>query len=209
MNDSTMQAAVGAVRPFAGNILRATCAGGRPRQTLSQPQNGIATLRFSARDRRVVRRGGHDLDVQAIEASVCTHPDVGAAAVVARPDLYAGELPVLHVEFRAGGYQSRKGLLLFLSDRLQEKRAWPVDVRISLGLPRLPDTAAVYRPALQLWEAERCVREVARATAMGLSAITINPISGDHAVAKIDVVSGDVKLFRRALERYSISMELD
>lgn len=64
--------------------------------------DGDGQLVLSGRSKDVIVRGGHNIDPATIEQTALGHPAVRQAAAVGRPDLYAGEVPVLYLVVEDG-----------------------------------------------------------------------------------------------------------
>jgi 2,3-dihydroxybenzoate-AMP ligase len=60
------------------------------------------SLVVEGRSKDQINRGGEKIAAPEVEAQLCTHPDVEAAAVVAMPDAYLGERSCAFVVARAG-----------------------------------------------------------------------------------------------------------
>jgi fatty-acyl-CoA synthase len=112
-------------------------------------------LWITGRAKDIVIRGGHNIDPQPLEELLFRHPAVALAAVVGRPDAYAGEVPVAFVQLRAGASATVAELLAYLREHTPERAAVPVDV---LFIDPMPLTAVgkVFKPQLR-WEAARRV----------------------------------------------------
>ena len=112
-------------------------------------------LFITGRSKDLIIRGGHNIDPGIIEEAMVEHPEVELAAAVARPDLYAGELPVLYVQLNPGAKATPDELLSFLTDRISERPALPKEIII---IPAIPVTAIgkIFKPQLK-WEQARKV----------------------------------------------------
>mgnify|MGYP002780513656 CR=1 FL=1 len=127
--------------------------------------DGEGWLFVTGRTKDVIIRGGHNIDPAMIEEIADRHPDVVQAAAVGRPDVRAGEVPVLFVTLRDGTEASCDEVLQFVHRNISEAPAKPVAI---YGIPEMPKTAIgkLYRPALR----QRALR--------------------DHFVASIETVCG-------------------
>ncbi|GGN99827.1 acyl-CoA synthetase [Nocardia rhizosphaerihabitans] len=85
--------------------------------------DGFVTLSGRARD--VIIRGGHNIDARLVEESLLTHPDIEAAAVVARPDSHSGEVPAAYVVLRAGAVAQSTELIAWAATHAPEPAAAP------------------------------------------------------------------------------------
>jgi len=92
-------------------------------------------LRLAGRARERYVRGGYNVHPMEVEGVLAEHPDVGAVAVVARPDPVMGEVGVAVVVARPGrgapGLESLRG---YASDRLARYKL-PEDVMVLDALP--------------------------------------------------------------------------
>jgi len=88
----------------------------------------------TGRAKDIIIRGGHNIDPSAVEAVLLAHPAVVDAAVVGRPDQYAGEVPVAFVVVRdpsVGADEIRR----WAEKRVPERASIPKDVTIVDALP--------------------------------------------------------------------------
>ncbi|WP_262462444.1 AMP-binding protein [Alloalcanivorax balearicus] len=96
-------------------------------------------LRIVGRTKEVIIRSGHNIDPQMLEQVAEEHPAVLEAAVVAMPDQYAGELPVLYVTLRAGADErSVESIDAFVRDRIAVPQARPRHVFVLPSMPVTP-----------------------------------------------------------------------
>lgn len=121
--------------------------------------NDAGELFICGRAKDVIIRSGHNIDPATIEATLLSHPAVGAAAAVAQPDTYAGEVPVAYVVLRPGARTTPSELLAFASLEIAERPALPKAIRL---LDALPMTAVgkVYLPGLRLDAMEAAARDL-------------------------------------------------
>lgn len=98
--------------------------------------DGFVHLRGRAKD--LVIRGGHNIDPATIEDALLAHPQVTGAAAVGRPDVHAGEVPVVYVTLTHPDAASAEDLRAWAADRVPERAAAPKLVTI---VPELPLTA--------------------------------------------------------------------
>ena len=78
--------------------------------------DGYVQVRDRLKD--VIISGGENISSVEVEAVIYRHPDVQAAAVVARPDPKWGEVPRAYVELREGATADAEGLIAFCRERL-------------------------------------------------------------------------------------------
>lgn len=93
---------------------------------------------ITGRAKDVIIRGGHNIDPKAVEEAFYRHPLVLEAAVVARPDAYAGEVPVAYVELVAGASLPPEQLLAEVQPHIAERAAIPKACYVMPGLPKSP-----------------------------------------------------------------------
>ncbi|NNE87399.1 MAG: acyl-CoA synthetase, partial [Silicimonas sp.] len=66
----------------------------------------------------VIISGGENISSVEVEAVLYRHPDIGAAAVVAKPDPKWGEVPCAYVEPRAGTSPDEADIIAFCRSHL-------------------------------------------------------------------------------------------
>ena len=141
-------------------------------------------------------RRGHNIDPQPIEEILFTHPAVELAAMVGRPDAYAGELPVAYVQPKPGQRIDPAELIDYVRERTPERAAVPVAIHEIQPMP-LTGVGKVFKPALRL-DAARRVAENLLADAplaggsMQISADT-HPVHGSLITVRFEGVAGDGK----------------
>ena len=84
-----------------------------------------------------INRGGFKIVPDMVATSLKGHPAVADAAVVAKPDLRLGEVPVAAVELNPDAETTPDALIAFLRDRLVAYQI-PTEIRIVDALPRNP-----------------------------------------------------------------------
>ena len=111
-------------------------------------EQGYAYLCGRAKD--LIKRNGHSVDPQAVEEVLLRLPGIAAAAVVARPDDRAGELPVAFVVPQLGINLELQDVLGACAKLLGDPVAQPVAL---WSLDRLPLTAVgkVDKLLLRTW----------------------------------------------------------
>jgi fatty-acyl-CoA synthase len=112
-------------------------------------------LWITGRAKDLVIRGGHNIDPAPIEDIMFQHPAVGFAAVVGRPDAYAGELPVGYVQLKPGATVQPGELEAWVAERTPERAAVPVQIFPIDPMP-LTGVGKVFKPQLR-WDAARRV----------------------------------------------------
>lgn len=78
--------------------------------------NGYMQIRDRLKD--VIISGGENISSVEVEAVLYRHPDVQAAAVVAKPDARWGEVPCAYVELRDGARADADGIIAFCRGHL-------------------------------------------------------------------------------------------
>jgi fatty-acyl-CoA synthase len=116
-------------------------------------QDGFLWITGRAKD--LVIRGGHNIDPAPIEDIMFQHPAVGLAAVVGRPDAYAGELPVGYVQLKPGATVQPGELEAWVAERTPERAAVPVQIFPIDPMP-LTGVGKVFKPQLR-WDAAKRV----------------------------------------------------
>jgi len=105
-------------------------------------------LWLTGRAKDVIIRGGHNIDPRLPEDALLRHPAVAMAAAVAKPDAYAGELPMAYVQLREGMHAEPADLMEFARAHVSERAAAPAEVVILPELP-LTDVRKVNRVTLR------------------------------------------------------------
>lgn len=90
---------------------------------------------ISGRSKDLIKRSGHSVDPKAVEESLLGHPAVATAAVVARPDPRAGEVPFAFVTLRENAAADQAMLLAECRALVDDPISAPVDLRIVGALP--------------------------------------------------------------------------
>ena len=93
---------------------------------------------LTGRKKELIIRGGHNIDPLTIEEPMLKHPAIELAAAVGRPDAYAGELPVLYVQLKAGQPLSPDELQSFAEKHIHERAAIPKFIEIIDEIPLTP-----------------------------------------------------------------------
>ncbi len=115
-------------------------------------------LYLTGRAKDVIIRSGHNIDPASIEEVAERHPHVRRAVAVGRPDLRAGEVPVVFVEANDGVVTSADAIKDYIIENIPEAPAKPAAVYI---VPRIPMTAVgkIFRPALRRQAAQSLVSD--------------------------------------------------
>lgn len=90
---------------------------------------------ISGRAKDLIKRSGHSIDPQGVEEALHADPAIAIAAVVARPDARAGEVPVAFVSLKPGARADPARLLADCCERLGDPVAAPVQLTVLQELP--------------------------------------------------------------------------
>jgi fatty-acyl-CoA synthase len=115
-------------------------------------------LWLTGRVKDVIIRGGHNIDPSVIEEALLKHDEVLLAAAVAKPDAYAGELPIAYVQLVPNARTTAEALRAFALERIPERAAAPKDVIVLDRLP-LTDVGKPLKSWLRADAARRTFRE--------------------------------------------------
>lgn len=107
---------------------------------------GFIHLHGRAKD--LIIRGGHNIDPATIEDVLLSHPQVGAAGAVGRPDAHSGEVPVAYVALTGDATVTEDELVSWAADRMHERAAVPKTVTILDALP-VTDVGKPYKLGLR------------------------------------------------------------
>jgi fatty-acyl-CoA synthase len=116
-------------------------------------------LWITGRAKDLIIRGGHNIDPAGVEETLYQHPDVALAALVGKPDAYAGELPVAYVELKSGASATDDQLIAHVRDNTPERAAVPVEVVLLDSMP-LTGVGKVFKPAIRWDSAQRTFDDV-------------------------------------------------
>ena len=119
-------------------------------------EEGFIYLTGRAKD--LIIRGGHNIDPAVIEDALLAHPDVTAAAAVARPDVHSGEVPVGFVTVRPGASVTGDDLTAFAGERISERAAIPKAVTVIDAIP-MTDVGKPFKVPLRATAAEHAVTD--------------------------------------------------
>jgi fatty-acyl-CoA synthase len=123
-------------------------------------------IHITGRAKDVIIRGSHNIDPALVEEAFLAHPDVAQCAVVAQPDVYAGEVPMAFVVLRPGTAVDAAALLEAVAPQVYERPAVP---RCVVLVDTLPMTAIgkVFKPGLRLRAIEMALESLAASVAVG------------------------------------------
>lgn len=115
-------------------------------------------VEIMGRVKDVIIRGGHNIDPRTIEDAALEFPGVALAAAVGRPDIRAGEVPMLFVTAWPGVSIDQIALTAFVQERILEPPARPRVIAILAEMPVTP-VGKIFKPKLR----EIATQEAARA----------------------------------------------
>jgi len=148
-------------------------------------------LWITGRAKDLVIRGGHNIDPQPIEEILFTHPAVELAAMVGRPDAYAGELPVAYVQPKPGQTIDPAELIDYVRERTPERAAVPVAIHAIQPMP-LTGVGKVFKPALRLDAARRVAENLLADAPLAGGALVISadthPVHGSLITVRAEGV---------------------
>jgi fatty-acyl-CoA synthase len=119
--------------------------------------DGYVTIMGRTKD--LIIRGGHNIDPRTIEDAALAFPGVAPAAAVARPDTYAGEVPMLFVSVQPGAQVDPQALAAFVQEKILEPPARPRAVSIVAEMPVTP-VGKIFKPRLREIAACDAAREL-------------------------------------------------
>lgn len=103
---------------------------------------------ITGRAKDLIIRSGHNIDPAMIEDAFLANSAVAAAAAVAMPDAYAGELPVVFVVLKPGQSLLPETLQSYVEERIHERPAFPKRIFFIDSLP-MTGVGKVFKPALR------------------------------------------------------------
>jgi fatty-acyl-CoA synthase len=104
---------------------------------------------LTGRSKDLIIRSGHNIDPQVIEEALHHHPCVALAAAVGKPDIKAGELPVVYVQLKAGKQAGEAELMEHAMQHIHERAALPKNIWLIDQIP-LTAVGKTFKPALRL-----------------------------------------------------------
>jgi fatty-acyl-CoA synthase len=90
----------------------------------------------TGRAKDLIIRGGNNIDPRMVEEYFYAHPAVADAAVVARPDAHAGELPVAYLALKPGATATLDELKFYAYEKVPERLAVPKAFYLIDQMPR-------------------------------------------------------------------------
>ena len=143
-------------------------------------------LWLTGRAKDVIIRGGHNIDPMVIEETLLKHGDVLLAAAVAKPDSYAGELPVAYVQLVAGAKATAHDLIAFVQQHIPERAATPKEIVLLDKMP-LTDVGKPQKAQLRIDAARRAFTAELADTAGGKISVDMVPDAKKGNMAVITV----------------------
>lgn len=163
---------------------------------------------LTGRKKELIIRGGHNIDPLAIEGPILHHPAVALAAAIARPDIHAGELPVVYVQLKDGKSITENELLLFAKKNIKERAAIPKHVYIIDQMP-LTAIGKIYKVPLKHQEILKELKQ-----SLSESNIYIDDLNIIEDPQKGTVIAGSVEnnevkvLTQKILGSYSYEVDI-
>lgn len=114
---------------------------------------------IAGRIKDLIIRSGHNIDPVMIEEVASGFETVGLAAAVGRPDVYAGELPMLFVTPAPGRSIDMARLQGFLAEKVSDAAARPRHVKVLTEVSLTP-IGKIFKPRLRELAAEDAAREL-------------------------------------------------
>ncbi|CAD0187227.1 Long-chain-fatty-acid--CoA ligase [Ruegeria sp. THAF57] len=157
---------------------------------------------MTGRKKELIIRGGHNIDPKIIEEAMHAHPGITMAAAVGRPDVKAGELPVLYFQ---GDDIPTQELFDFAHQHVPERAAVPKEL---IRLEELPVTAVgkIHKVTLNMMEVERTIRAEAKAAGHEIETLEVVQDAKRGIVARLRVHCGTDDM-RHLLGRYTFNVD--
>jgi len=169
-----------------------------------QDEDGYFWL--TGREKELIIRSGHNIDPKLIEEPMHKHQAIALAAAVAKPDLIAGELPVLYVELVPEQNVSVEELLNYAKQNISERAAVPKEIKILAKMPITP-VGKIFKPALSMMEIEAVIKEEAKKLAVNLQAVDVIQHSQLGLLARISAQESTA-ILAEVLGRYTFKCEI-
>ncbi len=173
-------------------------------------EDGYIWLTGRAKD--LIIRSAHNIDPAMIEEAFYRHPAVETAAAIGRPDLYAGEIPIVFVQLKAGARAEAAELQEFARNNVPERAAVPAEVHILAQMP-LTGVGKIFKPALREIATRRALEQalVALPEARGPFTVSVaaDPKFGSLATVSFAEPLGEGEAAVRALlGKFQVKTEL-
>ncbi|MEO3413111.1 acyl-CoA synthetase [Roseovarius sp. CAU 1744] len=160
---------------------------------------------MTGRKKELIIRGGHNIDPKIIEEAMHAHPDIAMAAAVGRPDVKAGELPVLYYQSTTGADIPAAELARFAEKNVPERAAIPKDFIRQEALP-VTAIGKIHKVTLNMMEVERTIRTEATAKGATITSLEVVQDSQRGIVAKLVLGAGQEDM-RHALGNYTFAVD--
>jgi acyl-CoA synthetase (AMP-forming)/AMP-acid ligase II len=169
--------------------------------------DGEGHLHVLGRSKDLILRRGYKVESAPIERALALHPAVAAVAVVPRPHLQEGEVPVAHVVLHPGSPATPTQLLSHCVLALRDPQATPADLRV---VPRLPTTARgdVDRCALHGAEVAGVVRRELRAQGISANIEIHHDMAGTSRLVIHGIPRGRRPTVKRVMEGFALRWRL-
>jgi fatty-acyl-CoA synthase len=169
----------------------------------------------TGRSKDLIIRGGNNIDPRIIDETLLAHPAVELSAAVARPDAYAGELPVAYVQLKPGALAKAEEIKLFARSHIPERGAAPAEVYVVDAMP-LTGVGKIFKPPLRCDAARRAFADALASLPGGVSAsveVVDDPARGMQA--RITLRSAESRRSaeaeakaRQVMDAYTMSYEV-
>lgn len=148
---------------------------------------------LTGREKEMIIRGGHNIDPKNIEEIIATHPDVAMCAAVGRPDVYAGEVPVVYVQLQVGSTVTSHEILTYATLKIPERAAVPKAVHLIERLP-LTSVGKIFKPELVMRETKNIVLKEAHDLGLKLNRLEVEQVVSKGIVATYNCDDKEGKL---------------
>lgn len=117
---------------------------------------------LTGRKKELIIRGGHNIDPKLIEEPVYQFEGVEVCAAIGKPDVYAGELPILYVQPKPEQSIDTTELAAYCQAQIGERAAIPKEIHVIEAIP-LTSVGKVFKPGLKRLANTAAVSEVLEA----------------------------------------------
>ena len=168
-------------------------------------EDGFIHLAGRAKD--LIIRGGHNIDPAVIETVLLAHPAVTGAQAVGRPDVHAGEVPVVFVTLAPGANATSGELRAWAADRVPEQAAAPRTVTVLDAIP-VTSVGKPFKPALRAEATREAVAEALR-DVPGVGGVH-GVVEGGAVVAVVELTDGSGEnQVNETLDRFAINFRME
>ena len=112
-------------------------------------------LWLTGRKKELIIRGGHNIDPKSIEEPIARMAGIELVAAVARPDQYAGEVPVAYVTLSDTNISPQQ-VMDYAKANIQERAAIPKSIHIINEMP-ITAVGKIFKPQLTWWQIEAVI----------------------------------------------------